>query len=330
MRVVVMEDYQRAVERLERSRCSKATRWSSSPSRPETAAERAAQIGDAEALVLIRERTPIDARVARASPQAEADLPDRPGNAPRRPGGVHPPWNRRLYRRRVGAGACRARRSRSSLPRPAASSPTLSRSAPARGRRPSAGSCTDARSGSSATGTSVRSSPATRGARDARARLGTRGLARARRRRRLRAGAGARCALRALRRRQRPPQVDPGDTRSCHSPASLADEAGRPLRQHGPRRVGRARRARRRARLRAARGAQPSTCSTRSLPAPTTPSSRATPCSRPRTSGTSRGTRTRAYFSQAFAQVVAFAAGAPIDVANPEALAVGSGGAEPA
>jgi len=36
-----------------------------------------------------------------------------------------------------------------------------------------------------------------------------------------------------------------------------------------------------------------------------------------------------AYFSQAFGQVVAFAAGAPIDVANPEALAVGSGGAEP-
>ncbi len=32
------------------------------------------------------------------------------------------------------------------------------------------------------------------------------------------------------------------------------------------------------------------------------------------------------YFGQAFAQVVAFAAGAPIDVANPEALAAGSGG----
>jgi hypothetical protein len=35
------------------------------------------------------------------------------------------------------------------------------------------------------------------------------------------------------------------------------------------------------------------------------------------------------YFGQAFAQVVAFAAGAPIDIANPEALAVSSDGAEP-
>jgi D-3-phosphoglycerate dehydrogenase / 2-oxoglutarate reductase len=34
-----------------------------------------------------------------------------------------------------------------------------------------------------------------------------------------------------------------------------------------------------------------------------------------------------AHFSRAFAQVAAFAAGAPIDVANPEALAAGTGGA---
>jgi D-3-phosphoglycerate dehydrogenase len=36
------------------------------------------------------------------------------------------------------------------------------------------------------------------------------------------------------------------------------------------------------------------------------------------------------YFGQAFAQVVAFAKGAPIDVANPEALEAGASGAEPA
>lgn len=61
MRVVVMEDYQRAVERL---RCfSDVTDHEIvvHAARPTTVAERAAQIGDAEALVLIRERTPIDA-----------------------------------------------------------------------------------------------------------------------------------------------------------------------------------------------------------------------------------------------------------------------------
>ncbi|MEO5634049.1 D-2-hydroxyacid dehydrogenase family protein [Gaiella sp.] len=60
MRVVVMEDYQRAVERL---RCfSDVTDHEIvvHAARPTTVAERAAQIGDAEALVLIRERTPID------------------------------------------------------------------------------------------------------------------------------------------------------------------------------------------------------------------------------------------------------------------------------
>lgn len=61
MRVVVMEDYQRAVERL---RCfSAVTRHDIvvQAARPETVADRAAQIGNAEALVLIRERTPVDA-----------------------------------------------------------------------------------------------------------------------------------------------------------------------------------------------------------------------------------------------------------------------------
>ena len=56
-----MEDYQRAVERLE------CFAWASGHEvvvrsvRPLDLAERAAQIGDAEVLVLIRERTPIDA-----------------------------------------------------------------------------------------------------------------------------------------------------------------------------------------------------------------------------------------------------------------------------
>ena len=36
------------------------------------------------------------------------------------------------------------------------------------------------------------------------------------------------------------------------------------------------------------------------------------------------------YFGQAFAQVVAFAEGSPIDVANPEALEAGASGAVPA
>lgn len=61
MRAVVVEDYQRAVERL---RCYAAVTEHDvvvHDGRPATVAERAAQIGDAEALVLIRERTPIDA-----------------------------------------------------------------------------------------------------------------------------------------------------------------------------------------------------------------------------------------------------------------------------
>ncbi len=63
MRVVVMEDYQRAVERLEAFALLEGHDAIVQSSRPETAAERAAQIGDAEAIVLIRERTPIDAEL---------------------------------------------------------------------------------------------------------------------------------------------------------------------------------------------------------------------------------------------------------------------------
>jgi D-3-phosphoglycerate dehydrogenase len=69
VRVVVMEDYQRAVTRL---RCLAAvTRHDIvvHAERPRTVAERAAQIGDAEALVLIRERTPIDGALLDLLPQ---------------------------------------------------------------------------------------------------------------------------------------------------------------------------------------------------------------------------------------------------------------------
>src|SRR6478736_2473097 len=61
MRVVVMEDYQRAVERLDAFGLLEGHDVVVQSVRPETVAERAAQIGDAEAIVLIRERTPIDA-----------------------------------------------------------------------------------------------------------------------------------------------------------------------------------------------------------------------------------------------------------------------------
>lgn len=60
MLVVVMEDYQLAVPRL---RCFAAATGHDivvRSERPLTVAERATQMGDAEALVLIRERTPVD------------------------------------------------------------------------------------------------------------------------------------------------------------------------------------------------------------------------------------------------------------------------------
>jgi D-3-phosphoglycerate dehydrogenase len=60
MRVVVMEDYQRAVERLACFAEVSGHDVTVHSLRPASLAERAAQIGDAEAVVLIRERTPID------------------------------------------------------------------------------------------------------------------------------------------------------------------------------------------------------------------------------------------------------------------------------
>ena len=64
-----MEDYQLAVPRL---RCFAAVTGHDvvvHSERPRTVAERAAQIGDAEALVLIRERTPIDAALLELLPR---------------------------------------------------------------------------------------------------------------------------------------------------------------------------------------------------------------------------------------------------------------------
>ena len=61
MRVVVMEDYQRAVERLACFAAIAGHDVVVQSTRPVALAERAAQMRGAEALVLIRERTPIDA-----------------------------------------------------------------------------------------------------------------------------------------------------------------------------------------------------------------------------------------------------------------------------
>ena len=69
MRVVVMEDYQRAVEQLRCFSTVSGHEIEVHAERPETVADRAAQIGDAEALVLIRERTPIDAALLDLLPQ---------------------------------------------------------------------------------------------------------------------------------------------------------------------------------------------------------------------------------------------------------------------
>jgi D-3-phosphoglycerate dehydrogenase / 2-oxoglutarate reductase len=60
MRVVVMEDYQRAVERLDAFALLAGHDVVVHSERAETPEARAAQIGDAEAVVLVRERTPID------------------------------------------------------------------------------------------------------------------------------------------------------------------------------------------------------------------------------------------------------------------------------
>jgi D-3-phosphoglycerate dehydrogenase / 2-oxoglutarate reductase len=68
VRVVVMEDYQRAVERLECFAWASAHEVVVRSEKPADLAERAAQIGSAEALVLIRERTRIDASLLELLP----------------------------------------------------------------------------------------------------------------------------------------------------------------------------------------------------------------------------------------------------------------------
>jgi D-3-phosphoglycerate dehydrogenase / 2-oxoglutarate reductase len=60
MHVVVMEDYQRAVESLDCFALTGGHDIVVHSKRPETVEERVAQIGTAEAIVLVRERTPID------------------------------------------------------------------------------------------------------------------------------------------------------------------------------------------------------------------------------------------------------------------------------
>jgi len=69
MRVVVMEDYQRAVERLDAYALLAAHDVVVHSERVETTESRAEQIGNAEALVLIRERTPIDEGLLDLLPQ---------------------------------------------------------------------------------------------------------------------------------------------------------------------------------------------------------------------------------------------------------------------
>jgi D-3-phosphoglycerate dehydrogenase len=69
MRVVVMEDYQRAVERLQCVAGASDHEMIVRSVRPTDLADRAAQIGAAEALVLIRERTRIDEPLLELLPQ---------------------------------------------------------------------------------------------------------------------------------------------------------------------------------------------------------------------------------------------------------------------
>ena len=240
MRVVVMEDYQRAVGRLDAFGLLDGHEVVVQSVRPETVAERAAQIGDAEALVLIRERTPIDApllallpslrlicQTGRGMPHIDLEACTRRGIAVcTGSGSPYAPAELTLAlilasTRCIVADAVAfragsaGRRRRPGAARPHARDRRLRQHRRARRR--------------------VRT-----GARHARARLGTRGVARAGHRRRVRGRAGSRRALRALGRRQRASQADAGDAWDRDGPAPLVDEAGRALRQHGPGRAGRA------------------------------------------------------------------------------------------
>src|SRR5262245_47992037 len=69
MRVVVLEDYQRAVEGLDCFSLLDAHDVVVHSDRPETPEARAAQIDGAEAVVLIRERTPIDEALLELVPE---------------------------------------------------------------------------------------------------------------------------------------------------------------------------------------------------------------------------------------------------------------------
>ena len=157
MRVVVMEDYQRAVERLDAFALLAEHEVVVHSERPTT--RRRAGGADRRCRGARPDpRADADRRaVARAPSRPEADLPDGARDAAHRRRGVHAPRHRRLHRRglrlRAGGADARADPRLDALPR------RRRRRAPrrARGRRRSGGSCTAARSGSSATGTSARS-----------------------------------------------------------------------------------------------------------------------------------------------------------------------------
>ena len=285
MRVVVMEDYQRAVERLDAFALLDGHDVVVQSERPATVAERAAQIGDAEALVLIRERTPIDAPLLALLPdlrlicQTAAGCPTSTSTECTRRGivGLH----------RLGSAYAPAELTLALI---LASTRCIVADAVA--LRSGTWQTTVGRElhgrtlgiiGYGNIGALVAGYGTALGMR--RARLGTRGVARAGARGRVRGRAGSRRALRALGRRQRPPQADAGDAWPRHGPAPLADEAGCALRQHGPRRAGRGGRARRRARRRPARERGRRRVR-RGAGDGRSPRSRATPCSRRRTSGT--------------------------------------------
>ena len=179
-----MEDYQRAVERLDAFALLHGHDVVVQSARPETVAERAAQIGDAEAIVLIRERTPIDAPLLALLPDLRLICQTGRGMPHIDVDGVHAPRNRRLHR----LGVClRARRAHA---RP---DPRLDPLHRRRRRRASRRDVADDhRPGAARTHARdhrLREHRRARrrlrtGARNARARLGTRGLARARQRRR--------------------------------------------------------------------------------------------------------------------------------------------------